>query len=117
MEVSYIMAGKRFKARDHNDLNRQLNQLGLVTNLDNKGLGSLSARRTTEPGTVRYNLVQSYGDSADIEGYDVCVGKVIMENRDSEVIEVTELSELEKTLEEVKQDIPDAKVLVGSYWI
>lgn len=117
MENAYIMAGKRFKANDHNDLNTQLNQFGLITNLDSRGLGSLSVRRLSEPqGTYTYGIIQSFGDSADIEGYDVCVGKNIQGPNESEVMEFADVSELEKTLAEVKNDIPDAKILVGSYW-
>jgi len=119
MEITYILAGMRFNATDHSELSRQLIQFGLVANLDSRGFGSLTVRRMSEPqGTARYDIVQSFGDSADFKGYDVCVGKLIGNKNygeKSEVIEV-EISELEKALVEIKKDIPEAKILVGSYW-
>ncbi len=112
MEITYLMAGKRFQARDVADLNDQLAPYKLISNLDQKGAGNLSVRRLTEaPDTFRYDLTQSAGDSADSPGYDVIVGKTIGTNGygKSDVIE-TGLSELEIALNEVREDLPDAKL-------
>ncbi len=118
METGYVIAGKRFQAEDVEDLNRQLSKYNLVSNLNNQGLGNLSVRRVSDnvPNN-RYSIVQSYGDSADFDNYDVIVGKLVAKNcyGGQDVAEV-ELSELEKILDEVKKDIPDLRILVGCYW-
>lgn len=118
MEIAYLMAGKRFKARDVNELNQQLSRYNLISNLSRDGSGDLSARRLTEPqGTSRYDMTQSVGDSADTNRYDVIVGKTIGTNgyNQPDVVE-KELSELEIALTEVRIDIPEAKIIAGSYW-
>jgi len=118
MEIVYLMAGKRFQARDVADLNSQLLSYKLVSNLDSDGVGDLSVRRLTEAQkTARYDITQSFGDSTDSEGYDVIVGKEIGTNGygQPDVVE-KELSELEIALNEVRKDIPDAKIIAGSYW-
>ncbi|MDP3640049.1 MAG: hypothetical protein Q8R53_02490 [Nanoarchaeota archaeon] len=118
MEIAYLMAGKRFQARDVADLNDQLAPYNLISNLDRDGLGDLSARRLTEArNTSRYDMTQSVGDPADSQGYDVIVGKIIYINGygQPDVVEI-ELSELEIILKEVREDIPDAKLIAGSYW-
>lgn len=115
--ISYIMAGKRFIAQNVNDLHRQLTPYNLITDLDNKGLGSWSVRRMSDPSAnFRYDMVNTIGDSADLDGFDVCIGKLIGETRQSDVVEA-ETSELEVSLAEVRKDIPEAKILGGSYWI
>ena len=118
MEIAYLMVGKRFQARDVADLNQQLSRHNLVSNLNRNGAGNLSVRRLTEPQeTSCYDMTQSVGDPADTNGYDVIVGKTIGTNGygQSDVVE-KELSELEITLNKVKADIPNAKIIVGSYW-
>ena len=118
MEIAYLMAGKRFQAKDVKDLNQQLGRFNLISNLDIDGSGNLSVRKLTEPrGICHYDMTQSVGDPADTQGYDVIVGKTIGTNGcgQSDVIE-TVLSALEIALNEVKQDIPDAKIFSGSYW-
>ncbi len=118
MEIAYLMAGKRFQARDVNDLNDKLGLYKLISNLDGDGAGDLSVRRLTESqGTFRYDITQSTGDPADTQGYDVIVGKTIGTNgyNQPDVVE-KELSELEIALNEVREDIPDAKLIAGSYW-
>ena len=78
MEIVYLMAGKRFQARDVADLNSQLLSYKLVSNLDSDGVGDLSVRRLTEAQkTARYDITQSFGDSTDSEGYDVIARKVL----------------------------------------
>ena len=47
MEIAYIIAGKRFQARDVADLNQQLAKHNLVSNLSKDGAGDLSVRRMT----------------------------------------------------------------------
>ena len=118
MEIVYLMAGKRFQARDVADLNSQLSTYKLISNLDSDGVGGLSVRKLTEPqDTCRYEMIQSVGDSADSQGYDVIVGKEIGTNGygQPDVVE-KELSELEIALNEVRKDIPDARIIAGSYW-
>ena len=118
MEISYLIAGKRFQADDVADLNSKLSEYGLISNLNEKGLGNLSVRRITEEVTSnRYDIVQTYGDPANFENYDVIIGNLISKKGygDDDVKEV-ELSELEKSLNEVNEDISDAKILLGSYW-
>ena len=58
---------------------------------------------------------KSVGDSADTNGYDVIIGKTIGTNgyNQPDVVE-KELSELEIALNEVKMDIPDARIIAGS---
>ncbi len=117
MEITYFIAGKRFEAKNTNDLNSKLAKYELVTNLDETGLGNLTVRKLSDPiGESRYEMVQSHGDPADFDGYDICVGTVIANNGygQPEVAEVN-LSEIEKILAEVRMDIPDANLLVGSY--
>ncbi len=111
MEIAYLIAGKRFRAKDEASLNKELSKYNLIADTNN-----WTARRLSDKETIRYRMVQSFGDSADINGLDVCIGKLIEKDERNEVIE-TDISELEKILEEVKQDIPDAKILGGSYWI
>lgn len=118
MEIAYLMAGKRFQARDVADLNDQLAPYRLISNLDGDGAGNLSVRRLTEAqDTCRYDMTQSAGDPADTNGYDVVIGKTIGTTGygQPDVVE-KELSELEITLNEVREDIPDAKIIAGSYW-
>lgn len=118
MEIAYLIVGKRFKAHDVADLNDQLAAYKLISNLERDGAGNLSARRLTESqGTFRYDLTQSAGDPANTQGYDVIVGKTIGTNvyGKHDVVE-KELSELEIALNEVREDIPDAKLIAGSYW-
>ncbi len=118
MEIAYLMAGKRFQAVDLADLNAQLAPYKLTSNLNRDGTGNLTARRLTDPqGTSRYDMTQSTGDPADSEDYDVIVGKLIGIKGyvQPDVIE-KELSELEIALNEVKKDIPEAKIIAGSYW-
>ena len=118
MEIAYLMAGKRFQARDVADLNQQLSKHNLVSNLSRDGAGDLSVRRLIESqGTSRYDMTQSVGDPADTKGYDVIVGKTIGTNGygQSDVVE-KEPSELEIALNEVRADIQDAKIIVGSYF-
>ena len=118
MEIAYLMAGKRIRARDVADLNNKLAQYQLVSNLSTRGEGSFSARRIADPeGASRYNLTKSVGDPADKQGYDVVVGRTIGENGyEQEDIVEKEISELESVLDEVKIDIPDAKIIAGSHW-
>lgn len=118
MEIAYLMAGKRFQARDVADLNDKLAPYKLISNLDRDGAGNLSVRRLKEAqDTFRYDMTQSTGDPADSQGYDVIVGKTIGTTGygQPDVVE-KELSELEIVLNEVREDIPDAKLIVGSYW-
>lgn len=120
MEIAYLIAGKRFQARCIAELNRELAKYGLVSNLSIGGIGSPSARRLKDiQGTLRYEMIQSAGDFADYEDYDLIVGKIIGSagrGQSDDIIE-KELSELEIALNEVKTDIPDAKIIAGSYWI
>ncbi len=114
MEIAYLMVGKRIRATDVADLNRQLAVYKLVSNLSDARLEHFSVRRISDlRDTRRYDLTQSVGDSADILGYDLIVGKSI--HPDKDVVE-TELSDLESALNEVREDIPDAKIIAGSYW-
>lgn len=116
MEIAYLIAGKRFKARDDTDLNQQLTQYNLVSNLNT---GDWSVRRQTDPQkTHRYLMTQAAGDSADSDEYDVIVGRTVGENGygNQSVIIEKELSDLEIALNEVREDIPDAKIIAGSYW-
>lgn len=89
----------------------------LVQNHPYNLVRSISGREDEWP----YHIQHSYGDSADFgihyKGYDFCVGKIISNTgkQGKEVIE-TEPAELERILQEVKKDIPDAKVLVFSHW-
>ena len=118
MEIAYQIAGKRLKARNVGELNQQLLEYNLVTNLRMDGFGHFSVRRLTEAGgTRRYDMTQSVGDYADSTDYDVIVGKIIGTNGydQPDVIE-NEISELEIILKEVRMDIPDAKIIAGSYW-
>jgi hypothetical protein len=115
MEIAYLMAGKRFQAQDVTDLNQQLAPYNLKTNSDDVCEG---VRRSSDAeGNFRYLIQQSHGDPADFEGYDVVVGKELGNNGygQPDVVEV-EPSQLEIALNEVKEDIPDAKLIVGSYW-
>lgn len=81
MEISYLIAGKRFQADDIADLNSKLSQYGLISNLNEQGLGNLSVRKKSDEVTNnRYDIVQTYGDPADFDNYDVCVGKLIGTN-------------------------------------
>ena len=118
MEIAYLMAGKRFQARDVADLNDKLAPYKLISNLSRDGTGNLSVRRLTEPqNTSRYDMTQSAGDPADSQGYDVIVGKTIGTTGYGQLDVVEkELSELEIALNEVREDIPDAKLIAGSYW-
>ena len=112
------MAGKRFQARNVDDLNDKLAPYNLISNLDIEGAGNLSVRRLTEAqDTFRYDMTQSTGDPADSQGYDVIVGKIIGTNGYGQpnIVE-KEFSELELVLNEVIEDIPDAKLIAGSYW-
>lgn len=115
--VVYIIAGKRFKAGGVKDLHEQLALYKLVTDLDNEGLGGWGARRISDNnGMHRYDMINTVGDSADVNGFDVCIGKLIGDTHKGEVVE-TDVFELEASLAEVRQEIPDAKILGGSYWI
>jgi hypothetical protein len=109
MEIAYLMAGKRFQAKDLTNLNQQLAPYNLKTNSDDVCEG---VRRSSD-AQVKYQIQQSFGDPADFEGHDVVVGKYV--GTDGDVIEV-DLSELEIALNEVREDIPDAKLIAGSYW-
>lgn len=116
MEVPYLIAGKRFKAESVSALNEQLKQYGLVSNLESDGCGDFSVRRLSDTEhTCRYAMLQSHGDDADTDGYDLCIGQEPGGPCSDDLLEV-ELSELEKVLAGVRQDIPDAKLLFGSYW-
>ena len=110
MEIVYLMAGKRFQANNQKDLEKQLSQYSLTFHL--------GIRRLSDPiGFSRYDVVQAFGDSTDVQGSDVCIGKLIDKNGyNRPKVMVAELSTLEEALEEVKKDIPDAKILIGSYW-
>ncbi|MBR9691459.1 hypothetical protein GOV06_01610 [Candidatus Woesearchaeota archaeon] len=115
MEIAYLMVGKRFQARDIADLNQQLAQYNLRTNSDDVCEG---VRRSSDSqGMSRYLIQQSRGDPAEFEGYDVVVGKELGNSGHGQpdVVEV-EPSQLESTLNEVKEDVPDAKLIAGSYW-
>ena len=115
MEIAYLVAGKRFQARNVTQLNQQLLEYDLVSNLSKDGFGDLSVRRLTEPkNTMRYGMIPI---TADTRKYDVIIGKTIGTTGycQPDVVE-TELSELEIALKEIKIDIPDAKIIVGSYW-
>ena len=117
MNIAYLMAGKRFQARNVANLNDQLAPYKLISNLSRDGAGNLSVRRLTEAqDTCRYDMTQSVGDSADSEGYDVIVGKTIGTGYGQPDVVEKELSELEIALNEVREDIPDAKLIAGSYW-
>ncbi len=122
MEVAYILAGKRFQAKNAQDMNIQLSKYNLTHNLTKEGLGFLGVRRVTDLAeSVRYEMIQTSGDSTDNEGFDVCIGRLLGESRDSRTIELEmselEMSELEIAMNEVKQDIPDSKIIGGSYLI
>lgn len=118
MEIAYMMAGKQFKAKDVTDLNNQLALYNLICNIDCFGECNYSVRRITEPqGTERYDIVQSKGNSQDVLGFNVIIGKIIGTNGydEPDIIE-KELSDIAPALKEVKEDIPDAKIVSGSYW-
>ena len=111
------MAGKRFQVKDWAELEAALGKYGLATN-KNHG-DNFTVRRLTNYQfiTARYRIEHSFDDWADFEdgdGYDVCIGKVIAY---AKIVAETELSEIEKILCEVKEDIPDAKLLVFSNWV
>jgi len=115
MNIAYLMAGKRFQARDVAELNQQLAPYNLRTNSDDMCEG---VRRTSDAqGIYRYLIQQSHGDPADFEGHDVVVGKELGNTGcgEPDVVE-KEYSDLEIALKEVRTDIPDAKIIVGSYW-
>ena len=126
MEKVYLMAGKRFQVGsvETKAVNDALSHYNLVMNVSSGGLWDSTVRRTVDHvGTHRLSLEHSFGDEADFgvhtKGYDFCVGKVIGNTGYGglpEVIE-TETSEIEKVLQEVRQDIPDAKVLAFSHWV
>src|SRR3989344_9207343 len=114
MEIAYLIAGKRLQARNVTDLNQQLAPYNLRTNSDDVCEGV--RRQSDAPNTSRYLIQQSHGDQADFEGHDVVVGKELGNNGygQPDVVE-KELSELEIALNEVKTDIPEAKIIVSSY--
>jgi hypothetical protein len=114
MEIAYIMAGKRFQARDVTELNQQLAQYKLRTNSNDVCEGVRRLSDTQERS--RYLIQQSRGDPADFQGFDVVVGKELGNNGygGPDVVE-KEISELEIALSEVREDIPDAKIIVSSY--
>ncbi len=118
METPYLIAGKRFRADNVSELNKKLFEYGLISNLNNEGLGNLSVRKISDGVTNnRYDIVQTYGDSADSDFFDVIVGKLVAKNAyNHDDVEEVELSNLEEALNEVRQDIPEAKILLGSYW-
>ena len=114
MQQAYLMVGKRFKAIDLVELNSQLAKYNLRTVSEDVCEG---VEKPSDP-KVRYLIQQSYGDPADFDEYDVVIGKEVGNNGCGEqrVIE-KEPSELENIVNEVKRDIPDAKIIAGSYWI
>ena len=115
MEIAYLMAGKRFQARDVTDLNQQLAPYNLRTNSDDVCEGV--RRQSDAPETLRYLIQQSHGDPADFSGHDVVVGKELGNTGygHPDIVE-KEPSDLETALNEVRTDIPDAKIIAGSYW-
>src|SRR3989344_3983451 len=114
MQKAYLMAGKRFQVKDWAELEAALGKYGLVTNKEDQFNARKFRNTATLPSipTKWYNIEHSYGDYADFDdenGYDVCVGIVIAYAKE---VEETELSTIEKILSEVREDIPDAKLLV-----
>lgn len=117
MQRAYLMAGKRFQVKNVNYLNKALTRYNLISHLEDigGGIGSYSARRLSDPVfTHRYRICHSYGDIADFEDYDLCIGKII---ESTEEVARAELPEIEKILLEVKEDIPDAEILLFSNWV
>ncbi len=119
MERTYVMVGKRFQAENVRSLNSQLSQYKLITNLNADGIGMMSVRRIIEPRpTNRYIMVPSYGDPADIDGFDVIIGqKIVGIITQEEITLFNNLSDLENALNSVRVDIPDASIIIGSYWL
>ena len=114
MEVTYIMAGKRFQAKDILGLNSQLQKYELVTKSDDVCEG---VRRISEKDR-KYIIQQSSGDCCpNFDGYDVVVGTEIADNGYGQPdVQTIVLSNLETKLNEVREDIPDAEIVFGSYW-
>ena len=116
MEIAYLMVGKRFQVLDKKDetINQALASANLMQDHPYNTVRSISGKEDEWP----YYIMHSYGDWADFRnGYDFCVGKIVGDTgeRGKEVVE-TEHAELEKILQEVRKDIPDAKILVFSHW-
>ena len=95
------------------DLDSKLARYNLVANEDETSVRRLSDQETER----RYSLEHSFGDYAD-GPRDWCVGLVVGTTGYglSKVIE-TELISIETALKTVKEDIPDADILVFSHWI
>lgn len=113
MEITYMMAGKRFQAQDLDDVNNQLQAYKLVTTSDDICDG---VRKVSEQDR-KYVITQSHGDSADFSGYDIVIGTEIADNGyEQPDVQAVDLLNLETKLNEVREDIPDAKIIFGSYW-
>lgn len=108
MEISYVVAGKRFEVQDESELNEKLKEYNLVYDR-NRG----DVRRSSDPENMgRYEAIFFDGETSD-----VVVGKEIASNGYGKPdFPVVSLDYAEMKLSEVKEDIPDAQVLLFSMW-
>jgi len=115
---TYLVAGKRFSASNLTELKQQLSAYGLVANLDERGFGSFSTRRMSDPEkTDRYRMLPHHNGFNEDAMYDVVVGlqignTLIVGSRSE--IEI-DMQAIRKAMNKVKKDIPDAKVMIVSY--
>jgi len=116
MQRAYLMAGKRFLVKDWKELEAALSKYGLATRNDDPFTIIKQLREEMIPRAF-YQLQNTYGDWADFDdetGYDVCVGEVVAYAKSAESVA---LSEIEGILAKVRQDIPDAELLLFSNWV
>ncbi|MBR9704527.1 hypothetical protein GOV12_03890 [Candidatus Pacearchaeota archaeon] len=128
MTTPYFIIGKRFQAKNLEDLEFLLTEFELTINLESNPPENTYARKMSEPfGTKRYKVLPFYDKGTGVvkkdflqeEHFDVIVGKVIPINRKSkgEYIDIDEINlpDMVEVTEKIKQDFPKPAVFIGRH--
>ncbi|MBI4450363.1 hypothetical protein HY642_00175 [Candidatus Woesearchaeota archaeon] len=113
-ETAWLVAGKRFPANSIQHLDELLAQYSLVSNPANDD-GMVTVRRVEDRhGKERYSITQSYFESTE-NRYDVCVG-ILVRRTESKYPASVDEKLVQRNLRQVRNDIPDAELLLIANW-